>query len=477
MQLAAFDAALNLIERGPADQPLMRILKAAMELADCPMGLIGVRTEAHFRIFVSTGLPLSHLQLELVRSEAIAAALKQARLIDDIRNEPAFADHPYVIGPPFWRFVASIPLPLPTLPYQVLLMCCDPRGLRHRRAGLLHQLEECAAIAADALTLISDVAHQAELIAEVRQTQKMRDESVLNARVPMALVDASGEIVVMSEPLRLLIGDQQAENKPSRFPALFPLDAAEISAQLQSLLSGAPPAPGKPAYIAGAPDRPCMIDMIRVVTTDGAQPMALCAVTDQREMIDSVSRLPKPPPESPAVVSDFLLGTLIPQMRLLRRGDVPYHAVRRWRASVKDVQLTALKAVKADPPPIFVEAVAEELAAAARALFGTETMQAVVAVPCGNSGPQCLAARLAEAVARRLGLEVVAAFEPLSPSGGSHPQGNVRREKMRLRGPISAPVLLIDDVATSGAHIAEAALALKGAGAAAVLPLAWLAAG
>lgn len=477
MQLASFEAALELIERGPADQPLMRILKAALEIADCPVGLIGVRTEVCFRIFVSTGLPLSNFTLELERTEDIAEALREARIFEDIREEPAFANHPYVIRPPYWRFVASVPLPAAMLPYPVLLMCCDPRVNQPRRPGLLRSLSACAAIAADALSLIGDVAVQANMITEVRDTRKLRDESVENASVPMALVDQDGAVVVSSQPFRQLLGRDDAPSAPLRLADFFPIEAGAISARLQAVLSGETPSAAQPAHIAGAPDCLCTIDMIRVVTADSTQPMALCTIADQRRMLSSAAQLARPAGESPAVVSDFLSATLIRQTRLLRRGDVPYHALRRWRASVKDVQLAALKALKADPPAAFVDAVAEELAAAARSLFGKETVQAVVAVPCGNSGPECLARRLAAAVAARLDLVHIEAFEPLAPSGGSHPQGNVRREKMRLATPVTKPVLLIDDVATSGAHLAEAALLLKSAGAAAVLPMAWVAAG
>jgi predicted amidophosphoribosyltransferase len=86
-----------------------------------------------------------------------------------------------------------------------------------------------------------------------------------------------------------------------------------------------------------------------------------------------------------------------------------------------------------------------------------------------------LAARLAAAVAKRLNLPHIAAFADLPRTGGSHPRGNTRRPAMQLTQPVTEPVLLIDDVATSGAHLAEAAIALKEGGAPAVLPLVWIA--
>jgi hypothetical protein len=197
-------------------------------------------------------------------------------------------------------------------------------------------------------------------------------------------------------------------------------------------------------------------------------------VTDRSQTLWRVEDAAVPRGDSPGVVSNFLLSTLVRQKRLLRRGAVPYHALARWRASIKESQIVALKALKRDPGDLFLNAVVEEMATAAGALFGTGTFQAVAHVPCGNSGPLCLAARLATLLAERLGVEFVDAFEPLPPSGGTHPRSNIRRQSMTLRDAPRVPVLLIDDVATSGAHIEEAAMLLRAA-APAVLPLVWIA--
>jgi hypothetical protein len=142
--------------------------------------------------------------------------------------------------------------------------------------------------------------------------------------------------------------------------------------------------------------------------------------------------------------------------------------------TVKDVQLEALKALKRDPGDAFLDAVAEDMAQAAGALFGSGTFQAVAAVPCGSSGPNCLAARLARLIAVRLGVDVIEPFEPLPQQGSSHPKNNLKRPAMKLRSKPTVPILLIDDVATSGAHIAEAAQLLRRS-APAVLPLVWIA--
>jgi predicted amidophosphoribosyltransferase len=73
-----------------------------------------------------------------------------------------------------------------------------------------------------------------------------------------------------------------------------------------------------------------------------------------------------------------------------------------------------------------------------------------------------------------LGLEFVDAFETLSVEGrSSHPKSNLNRSRMRLKTKVPGPVLLVDDVATSGSHIGEAAVALRQNGTV-TMPIVWI---
>jgi len=73
-----------------------------------------------------------------------------------------------------------------------------------------------------------------------------------------------------------------------------------------------------------------------------------------------------------------------------------------------------------------------------------------------------------------LGVDLIEAFAPLPEGGASHPTKNARRPTMKLAVQPDVPVLLIDDVATSGAHIEEASMLLRKS-APAVLPMVWIA--
>lgn len=204
----------------------------------------------------------------------------------------------------------------------------------------------------------------------------------------------------------------------------------------------------------------------------------ICRLQKQAHAHPSVVRDHQAPAfrgESSSVVSRFLQSTLIAKRRSLRRDSVVYHATAGWRAAIKPWQLEALKAIKQDPPAALVCEVAAQLADVAHESWGT-AFKAVVPVACGHSGPNCLAKRLAREVARISSVPMVDAFETLSVTGTSHPRKNGSRPRMQVKVPLTEPVLLIDDVATSGAHLVEASHLLR-ATAPAVFPLVWIAAG
>ena len=60
-----------------------------------------------------------------------------------------------------------------------------------------------------------------------------------------------------------------------------------------------------------------------------------------------------------------------------------------------------------------------------------------------------------------LGINYEDAFETIEVTGSSHPKTNLKRPKMRMAKVPIGPILLVDDVATSGAHIEEATMALR----------------
>lgn len=174
------------------------------------------------------------------------------------------------------------------------------------------------------------------------------------------------------------------------------------------------------------------------------------------------------------IASRFLSETLIHQQRLLRRGDRIYFSARSWRKSIKTYQIDAVRQLKHNPPDHFIDMICIDLEKLVVNIVGKTPTGCIVPVPCGHSGPNCLARRVAERLAERLRLPCEIAFADLVQKGSSHPKTNVKRPAMTLVKEVQGPVILIDDIATSGSHITEAA-SIVGRFSDSVTPLAWIA--
>lgn len=136
-----------------------------------------------------------------------------------------------------------------------------------------------------------------------------------------------------------------------------------------------------------------------------------------------------------------------------------------------DVPARVLRACKEDGRGALVRALAPALAAAATAaLAEAEGIVRVVPVPTSPAAMRRRGYRIVDQLAARAGLDPRSA---LRPSGGAGDQRGLGRDErarniagtMRARGVAGRAVLLVDDVVTSGATLAEAARAVRAAGA------------
>jgi hypothetical protein len=474
LQEQAFDAAVRLITTGPGDQPLMRLLSIAMEMSGCSAAMIVARRPDGHQVVVSKGIPLTQFRDVLPPTVEIAEMFAKSVVIEDATQLNAFENSTLVHGPAAWRYMANVPLPLNLLPFPVTLTCADHAVGVARPENLLFEIKKCAAIAADEIRMIGDIASQSEAVRSNLTDIAMLSAAVTQAQMPMAVLDDSLNICAISTRLAAMFEKPAAALLGQTFSTDYLGRADAVEEKLHAVLQNNEPLI---ALHLSAPDgrHVSILDAFCCETHDKHRRFLIVTITDRSATFQRFNDLVGHHPESPGVVSSFLLTTLIRQKRLLKRGRIAYHGIAKWRANVKDTQIAALRAIKADPPHAFLAAVADEMATAASALFGSQTFKAVVPVPCGSSGPNCLSHRLAKLIAARLNVDFIDAFEPLPQIGSSHPKQNRRRLKMRIVDAPDVPVLLIDDVATSGEHIEEAATLLLQSSPA-VLPLTWIAA-
>lgn len=212
-------------------------------------------------------------------------------------------------------------------------------------------------------------------------------------------------------------------------------------------------------------DKPCLV----VTASDISPSVRNQTAFETANMRDRAGALK--PAEATAA---FLQETLVERRALRSRKGISFITVRAWRQPIRAHQIRALKALKASSPESLADGVAQVMQAEIESLLGIQSFRAIVPVPCGHSPPElCLSRAIALALGRRLQMPVIEALRLAPMRGSSHPKTNTKRPPMRLNRALDGPVLIIDDVATSGQHIEEACRLLRPA-AGAALAMVWI---
>ena len=137
----------------PRDDPLMAsIVRQAMEVCDCPFGVVSLVEEHEERFLATFGRSSEPVD----RSASICAyAILEpiALVVEDLREDPRFCDHDWVTGKPYLRFYAGVPI-------------FDATGLPLGAVCVNHT--ETKSLSIDCLLALEDLAAKAAAVLETR---------------------------------------------------------------------------------------------------------------------------------------------------------------------------------------------------------------------------------------------------------------------------------------------------------------------
>ena len=405
----------------------------------------------------------------------------------DARQQPLLAKKSFVRLTPKLRAILRFPVRSEQLPFVVALGLADTRvrdPASWPSPQMRERLYEIAAVAEAEIAVAADIAGVNDGDRAARPSMAEMILRVARSAEPALLLDDGLRLIRANAAMTALL--RVPHEAPDRCLSDFAVPGAEALARLvrRSLagdervadiafdlrLDESDPVT-RSASISVDPlaarDRDGKYLLIR--GRDISQPLASAARLER--LIAPPGALPDTGELGPA--ASFLCDTLARRTTLRTRRGMSYMTLRAWRGAIKTYQVKALKALQQAPPSALVETVAADIHEAVERIFGRTAFGGVVAVPSGHSPPeQSLSARVAETVAERLGLPVIAALVVEQRAGAGRPLDNTR-PPIRVALDPGKPVLLVDDVATSGRHLEEAAALLR-PGSGAVYATAWI---
>ena len=143
--------------------------------------------------------------------------------------------------------------------------------------------------------------------------------------------------------------------------------------------------------------------------------------------------------------------------------EIRFLSLFTYRADHHDAGVAWWKRTKASPDAAFLGLLATQCSQSLQRTFGNLQSFTVTAPPRGHSkGGTHFASELAKAVAGNLKGPYEALFVDRALSGVHGPWDYANRKDMKLHREVADPVLLIDDIATTGTTLQGCMTALKG---------------
>lgn len=163
-------------------------------------------------------------------------------------------------------------------------------------------------------------------------------------------------------------------------------------------------------------------------------------------------------------VYDYILSLpLRPRVRS-RNGSI-FLTIRGWSARHKKRQIEIFKSIKCRAPKALVDFAAKEIANFIVSLVGCAKGFIITNVPCGHSNTsKCLSFRIANAVASLMRSEYVKLWRDRPQKGTHYPKPQTSRPGLEWIALPLLPVILVDDIMTSGSHLEECLQSLRDKG-------------
>lgn len=159
---------------------------------------------------------------------------------------------------------------------------------------------------------------------------------------------------------------------------------------------------------------------------------------------------------------DFLFDTLVKKRTLHNRNGIDYLTLRSWRTQLKSYQISTLVSLKVTKPAALIRRCTDEIIECVRHVYGDGVITAVVPIPGGSSGDaNSFSVLLAREIATELNVAFCDILVPQGTKGKSAPIKSAKLKPYELKETLAGPILVVDDVASSGAHMELAITALK----------------
>lgn len=464
------------------DGYLNQICMIVARLTDAPVVLVGKVDEVNCHIVGRYGCDIETYSARHCQSVGKRTNFSRINIQNPAQHRN-FRRHPLTLHYPRMSVLSVIPFPLPQ-PFNFgCLILVDPnfeRGAETSNAAILSDLAKLC----QSIIMAANRQQQEKELNERMEASYVHSLKSDIAEAPdgVAIFDAQMNVVsankIILDLLNLKLGDALGR----KLSELSPISPDEIERMGQMVIKSGRPTINKimhnklgvaygvfflpvctrprPTYFAIVVQRRRRLDKVPAEVTPAKLPRKTKLLQQDRQSMPG--GFAEAPPRW-EVGSKFLLDTLVNKQKLHHRNHVSFVSVRSWRQPIKEYQISALTSLKEVAPAFLAEIIAGEIVDCARRLFGADGLKMVVPVPCGSSGRKdCLSVQLARRVADHLGLQFAEVLEPIGAiPGKSHPKKSAQLQRFKLTGKVAGPILLVDDVATSGRHMELAISSLK----------------